>query len=207
VVDASALAVEGVLVTCSETDERATTAADGSYSLKVPADTTFTLRTYKPLFAGTTVTPIRVAANKTITHFDILTIPGPSIGAYNAQAGSDEARGVLAINVVSRSGRCDASSATVAALNPETLKPMPGALALYVPSGNSQPDRSLSFMQNGSKPNALLVGVPEGQDFPIRFEKAGCAALPFPVTQGDVQYQPGLRVALAGLTQVSLFVE
>jgi hypothetical protein len=205
--DGNDLPVDGVTVTCAESDERYTTGPDGQYALRVPAGTTFTLRTYKPLYAGTTLTPMLVEPDRVVTGVDILVVPGPSIGAYNAQAGPDENRGVLAIQVVSLSGRCDASNATVTVLNPETKQPMPGALALYVRTGTSQPDRAVTAMQAGSKPNAWLVGVPEGQDFPVRFDKAGCAALPFPVVYQKATYQPGLRIAVNGLTQVPVFVE
>lgn len=92
-------------------------------------------------------------------------------------------------------------------LNPETLQSVPGALALYVKPGTSQPDRAVTAMQTGSRPNAWLVGVPEGQNFPVHFEKAGCPALPFPVVYQKLTYQPGLRIAARGLTQVPIFVE
>ena len=72
---------------------------------------------------------------------------------------------------------------------------------------NSEFLRSVTSMQNGSTPNAWLVGVPEGQNFPVRFLKDGCAALPFPVVYGNASWQPGLRVAAGGLTQVPVFVE
>lgn len=205
--DGNDLPVEGVTVTCSETDDTYVTRADGLYVLRVPAQSNFTVRTYKPLYAGTTLTPMYVEPDRVVTGLDILVVPGPSIGAYNAQAGSDENRGVLALQVVSLSGRCDASSGTVAVLNPETKQAMPGALAIYVKPGTSQPDRAVMAMQNGSKPNAWLVGVPEGQDFPIRFEKPGCAALPFPVNYNKLSWQAGLRIASGGLTQVPIFVE
>ena len=205
--DGNDLPVAGVTITCSETDETYVTQADGLYVLRVPASTTFTVRTYKPLYAGTTLTPMYLEPDRVVTDLDILVVPGPSIGAYNAQAGPDENRGILAVQVISLSGMCDAASATVTVLNPETLIPMPGALALYVKPGTSQPDRSVSTMQNGAKPNAWLVGVPEGQNFPLRFDKPGCAALPFPVVFGQATWQPGLRVAPGGLTQVPVFVE
>lgn len=207
VLDGNDLPVEGVTVTCSETDDKYVTAADGLYVLRVPAQSLFTVRTYKPLYAGTTLTPMYVEPDRVVTDIDILVVPGPSIGAYNAQAGSDENRGVLALQVISISGRCDASTGTVAVLNPETRQPMPGALALYVKPGTSQPDRAVTAMQNGARPNAWLVGVPEGQGFPIRFDKPGCAALPFPVNFKKLSWQPGLRVAPGGLSQVPIFVE
>ena len=84
---------------------------------------------------------------------------------------------------------------------------MPAALAMYVKPGTSQPDRSVVAMQDGSRPNAWLVGVPEGQNFPVRFDKAGCAALPFPVNYQKLSWQQGLRIASGGLTQVPIFVE
>ena len=49
VLDGNELPLEGVTVTCSETDEAYTTGADGQFVLKVSAGNTFTLRTYKPL--------------------------------------------------------------------------------------------------------------------------------------------------------------
>jgi hypothetical protein len=205
--DGNDLPVENVIVTVSETDQTYTTAADGLYALKVPAQSLFTVRTYKPLYAGTSLTPMYLEPDRVVAGLDILVVPGPSISAYNAQAGPDENRGVLAVQVISISGQCDAAGGTVSVLNPETLQPMPGALALYVKPGTSQPDRAVTAMENGSKPNAWLVGVPEGQNFPIRFDKAGCAALPFPVSYQTLQWQPGLRVASAGLTQVPVFVE
>ena len=207
VFDGNNLPVEGVVVTVAETDATYTTQADGQYVLQVPAQSTFTVRTWKYLYAVTTLTPLTIEPNSVVTGLDILVIPSSSLGAYNAQAGSDEERGVLAIQVISMSGRCDAANATVAVLNPETNKVMPGALAMYVKTGTSQPDRAVPAMQNGSKPNAWLVGVPEGQNFPVRFDKAGCNALPFPVVYQKATYQPGLRIAARGLTQVPVFVE
>ena len=207
VFDGNNLPVEGVVVTVAETDATYTTQADGQYVLQVPAQSTFTVRTWKYLYAGTTLTPLVLEPDRVLTGLDILVIPSSSLGAYNAQAGSDEERGVLAIQVISLSGRCDAANATVSVLNPETSQVMPGALALYVKSGTSQPDRAVTAMQNGAKPNAWLVGVPEGQNFPIKFEKAGCNALSFPVVYQKATYQPGLRIAARGLTQVPVFVE
>ena len=207
VLDGNNLPVEGLVVTVSETDRTFTTGPDGAYVVKVPAQTTFTLRTFKNGYAGTTLTPMYLEPDRVVTDLDILIIPSSSIGAYNAQAGPDEDRGVLAIQVVSLSGRCDAANATVSVLNPETLAPMPGAVALYVKTGQSQPDKSVPAMQNGAKPNAWLVGVPEGQNFPIRFDKTGCLALPFPVVYGKATWQPGVRIANKGLTQVTVFVE
>jgi len=207
VLDGNNLPVEGVIVTVSETDSSYTTAADGLYVLRVPASTTFTVRTNKPLYAGTTVSPLWLEPDRVVSGLDILAIPSSSVGAYNANAGFDEERGVIAIHVVSLSGRCDASNATVSILNPETLQPMPGAKSLYVKTGTSQPDRNVTAMQNGSRPNAWLVGVPEGQNYPVRFEKTGCAPLQFPVVHQNLTYQPGLRVALHGVAQVPVFVE
>ncbi len=207
VFDGNDLSVEGVVVTVAETGATYTTGADGLYVLQVPAQTTFTVRTWKYLYAGTTLTPLQLEADRVVTGLDILVIPSSSIGAYNAQAGSDEERGVLAIQVISMSGRCDAAGATVKVLNPETSQPMPGALAMYVKPGTSQPDRSVPMMQNGSRPNAWLVGVPEGQNFPVRFDKPGCTPLSFPVVYQKATYQPGLRIAARGLTQVPVFVE
>lgn len=205
--DGNDFPVEGVTVAVAETGDKYTTGADGLYVLKVPAQNTFTVRTYKPLYAGTTLTPLSVEPDRVVTGIDILVVPGPSIGAYNAQAGPDENRGVLAVQVISLSGRCDAASGKVTVLNPETKQAMPAALALYVKPGTSQPDRAVPSMENGSKPNAWLVGVPEGQDFLIGFDKTGCSALPFPVVHNKLTWQPGLRVASGGLTQVPVFVE
>jgi hypothetical protein len=207
VFDGNDLPVEGVVVTCAETDATYTTGADGLYVLQVPANATFTVRTWKYLYAGTTLTPLYLEPDRVVTGLDILVIPSSSLGAYNAQAGNDEERGVLAIQVISLSGRCDAAGARVTVLNPETTQPMPGALAMYVKPGTSQPDRAVPAMQNGSKPNAWLVGVPEGQNFPVRFDKAGCTPLSFPVVYQKATYQPGLRIAARGLTQVPVFVE
>ncbi len=207
VLDGSNLPVAGVEVTVAETDEKYLTAADGQYVLRVPASTTFTVRTYKALYAGTTLSPLWVEPDRTVTGLDILVVPSSSVGAYNANAGFDEDRGIIAVQVVSLSGRCDASTGTVSILNPETKAPMPGALSLYVKTGTSQPDRNITAMQNGARPNAWLVGVPEGQNYPVRFEKAGCAALQFPVVHQNLTFQPGLRVALRGVAQVPVFVE
>jgi hypothetical protein len=207
VVDSNGLPVEGVTVTCAETDATFTTGAGGEYVLEVPADSTFTVRTAKLLYAPTTLTPLQLLPGRVLSGLEVLVIPSSSLGAYNAQAGSDENRGVLAVTVVSLMGRCDAAGGTVSVLNPETKQPMPGARAVYVKAGATQPDLSVPAIEAGSKPNAWLVGVPEGVDFPVRFEKVGCAALPLPVVYQRATYQPGLRSAVRGLTQVPVFVD
>lgn len=102
--DGNDLPVEGVVVTVAETDATYVTGADGQYVLRVPAQSTFTLRTWKYLYGGTTLTPLHLEPDRVVTGLDILVIPSSSIGAYNAQAGSDEERGVLAIQVISLSG-------------------------------------------------------------------------------------------------------
>lgn len=207
VLDGSNLPIAGVLVACNESNDSYITGADGLYALQVPAASAITVSTTKTGYASTVLTPMYVEPDRVVNGLNILMMPGPSIGAFNAEAGPDEIRGVLAVQVISLNGQCDATSGTVAVLNPVTLQPMPGALALYVNPGSTEPDRHVPAMQAGSFPNAYLVGVPEGQNAPVQFSKAGCPALDFPVHYNGVQWLSGMRVWAKGLTQVPVFVQ
>jgi hypothetical protein len=207
VVDGSNLPVSDVHVICSETGNEYVTGADGVYALQVPASATVTLTTTKFLYATTALTPMMLQPDQVVSGLDILVMPGPSISAFNAQATPDEIRGVLAIQVISVNGQCDPAGATVTVLNSTTLQPEPGALALYVRPGTTEPDRSITSMQAGSSPNAYLVGVPEGQNNPIQLNKTGCPALSFPVNHNGVQWLGGGRIVAKGLTQVQVFVQ
>jgi hypothetical protein len=205
--DGSNLPIAGVLVACNESNDTYVTGADGVYTLQVPASAAITVSTTKSGYASTVLTPMYLEPDRMVGGLNILMMPGPSISAFNAQATPDEQRGVLAIQVISLNGQCDAATGTVAVLNSVTQQPMPGALALYVNPGTTEPDRSVSAMQAGSYPNAYLVGVPEGQNAPIQFNKSGCPALELPVHYNGVQWMAGMRVWAKGLTQVPVFVQ
>src|SRR5262249_28308376 len=163
----------GGLVISKESGDSYTTGADGVYAVQVPASAAVTLSTTKLGYASTVLTPMVLQPGQVVSGLNILMMPGPSIGAFNAQAKPDEVRGVLAIQVISVNGQCDVAGGTVAVLNSTTLQPEPGALALYVKPGTTEPDRSVPAMQAGSYPNAYLVGVPEGQNNPIQLTKPG----------------------------------
>jgi hypothetical protein len=209
VLDGSNLPVPGVLVACNESNDSSAsyvTGADGVYAVQVPANAAITLSTTKLLYAMTVTPPMQLQADQVVSGFNLLMLPSTEISSFNAEAGPDEVRGVLAIQVVSMGGQCNVAGATVAVLNPASLQPMPGAKALYTRPGTTEPDRSIPSMQSGTYPNAYLVGVPEGQNDPVQLNQPGCTPLPFPVTYNGVQWLDGLRVVAKGLTPVQVFV-
>jgi hypothetical protein len=204
VVDLSDIPLAQMVVTCAESDASFTTGADGKWTLEVPADTSLTLRAVPldPLnvYKANTVGPIQLADRTVITDFDILSVPGSTIGLLNAIAGGDENRGVLAVKVVSIGGKCLPDLATVVV--PQT----PTARAVYNLPGTGQPDRDLVAMQPNTHPQAWLVGVPPGSHYSVNFLKAGCAQLAYPVAFQKMSWLDGFRLQPKALTQVTVFI-
>lgn len=204
--DLSNLPVAQMRVTCSESDASVVTGEDGKWTLEVPADTTITLRAVPvdPLtsvFKDVTFGPLQLSNRGRLDGVELLSVPGSTIGGLNAIAGADELRGVLAVRVVSLSGRCTPDDGTIA------LEQTTTARAIYNLPNTSQPDRSLSKMQPNTHPQAWLAGIAPGTYHAVKFLKPGCAQLPYPVAHQKISWLGGFRLQPKALTQITVFIE
>lgn len=200
VVDGVGVPVAGALVWSAESDDSITSAADGTFSLSVPSDTTLTLRALKEVFTGTSLQPFSLTAGSTVEGLEVLMIPGSTLGLLNNYASGVEDHGVVAVTAISLSATCSIAGGTV------RLELVPTAKALYVPNGQHAPDVRLQAMQARGEPNAWIAGVPAGTGYELVFEGTGCRQVSLPVSHGGVTWQHGLRVT-RGLTVANVFVE
>jgi hypothetical protein len=199
VFDANGLAVGSVLVWSAESDDSTTSAADGTFTLSVPADTTVTLRALKEVFTGTSMQPFSLRPGDVFDGLEVMMIPGSTLGLLNTLARGLEDHGAVAVTVTSL-GSCDPTNGKL------RLALVPTAKALYVRSGQRAPDVALEGMRLGGRPNAWIAGVPAGTGYELIFEKTGCRQVSLPVSNGGADWQPGLRVT-RGLTVANVFVE
>lgn len=205
VVDLSNLPVPDMRVSCPESDAAVVTGADGRWTLEVPADTSITVRAVPvdPLnvFKDVTFGPLQVSNKANVEDLRLLSVPGSTIGGLNAIAGADEIRGVLALTVVSLSGKCTPEDGVF------TLPQTKTARAVYNLPNSSQPDRNLTKVQPNTYPHAWLSGIAPGTYTGVTFTKPGCTQLPYPVAHQRVSWLGGFRLATKALTQVTVFVE
>ncbi|MBS1152043.1 MAG: hypothetical protein H6Q89_3741 [Myxococcaceae bacterium] len=205
VLDLSSLPVEQMRVTCPESDASAVTGPDGKWTLEVPADTTITLRAVPvdPLnvFKDVTFGPLQLSNRSRLENVELLSVPGSTLGGLNGIAGADEVRGVLAVKVVSLSGRCTPDDGTIEL--PQTTT----ARAIYNLPNTSQPDRNLVKMQPNTRPQAWLSGIAPGTYHAVKFTKPGCAQLPYPVAYQKVSWLGGFRLQAKALSQITVFIE
>ena len=105
-----------------------------------------------------------------------------------------------ALEVVSVTGKCNSDDATVSVAQTATAR------AVYNLPGTSQPDRNLTKMQPDTHPQAWLAGVAPGSYYSVKFDKPGCAQLPYPVAYGHVSWLDGFRIQSKALTMVKVFI-
>jgi hypothetical protein len=205
VLDLSNIPVADMRVTCSENDASMVTGTDGKWSLEVPADTSITLRAVPvdPLYVYKDVTfgPFQMSNRAVLENVELLSVPGSTIGGLNAIAGADEVRGVLAVKVISLSGKCTPDDGTVELVQTRTAR------AVYNLPNTNQPDRNLVKMQPNTHPQAWLAGVAPGTYQGLKFTKPGCKQLPYPVAYRKISWLGGFRLQAKALTQVVLFIE
>jgi hypothetical protein len=204
VVDLSSIPVPDILVSCAESDASFTTGADGRWELTVPADTALTLRAVPldPLnvYKDTTFGPLQLSSHAELEDVELLSIPGSTIGLLNGFASGDENRGLVALHVVSITGKCTSDEGTVVVEQTATAR------AVYNLPGTSQPDRDLPKMQPNTRPQAWVAGIAPGSYYSLKFEKPGCEQLPYPVAYQKVSWLAGFRVQPKALTMVTVFV-
>ncbi len=204
VVDLSNIPVPAMTVSCAESDDSFVTGADGAWSLSVPADTSITLRVVAvdPLsvYRDTSFGPMQLSNKQSLDNLELLSVPGSTVGGLNGIASGDENRGVIALQVVSVTGKCSSDDATVSVEGTATAR------AVYNLAGTSQPDRDLTKMQPGTRPQAWLAGVAPGSYYSVKFSKPGCNQLPYPVAYGRVSWLDGFRIQSKALTMVTVFI-
>lgn len=205
VMDLSRLPVAQMRVTCPENDAAVVTGDDGKWTLEVPADSSITVRAVPvdPLnvFKDVTFGPFQLSNKGRLDDLALLSVPGSTIGGLNAIASNDEVRGVLAVTVVSLSGQCTPEGGTFA------LAQSKAARAVYNRPHSSQPDRDLTEVQPNTFPHGWLSGVAPGTWTEVKFTKAGCTQLPYPVAHRKVSWGGGFRLSTKALSQVTVFVE
>jgi hypothetical protein len=205
IVDLSRIPVAQMRITCSENDATMVTGADGKWSLEVPADTSITIRAVPvdPLnvFKDVTYGPFQVSNRAVLENVELLSVPGSTIGGLNAIAGADEIRGVLAVKVISLSGKCTPDEGTIELEQTTTPR------AIYNLPNSSQPERNLLSVQPNTFPHAWLSGIAPGTYQAVKFTKAGCAQLPYPVAYQKVSWLGGFRLQAKALTQITVFIE
>lgn len=208
VVDLSHLPVKDMKVICPESDAAMITGEDGKWTLEVPSDSSITVRAVPkdPLdvsnvFKDVTFGPFQLSNKSRLDGIELLSVPGSTIGGLNAIASGDEVRGVVAVTVVSLSGRCTPEGGTL------SLAQSRGARAVYNVANSSQPDRNLTAIQANTYPHGWLSGIAQGTWTEVKFTKAGCTQLPYPVAHRKVSWGGGFRLSTKGLAQVTVFVE
>lgn len=206
--DLSHLPVKDMRVSCPESDAAMVTGDDGKWSLEVPSDSSITVRAVPkdPLdtsnvFKDVTFGPFQLSNKARLDGLELLSVPGSTIGGLNAIASGDEVRGVLAVTIVSLSGRCTPEGGTLA------LAQSKSARAVYVVANSSQPDRNLTAIQANTYPHGWLAGIAPGTWTEVKFTKPGCTQLPYPVAHQKVSWGGGFRLSTKGLAQVTVFVE
>ncbi len=199
--DPSGIALEGVQVVVAETDDVTLTDATGAFTLSIPADTTVTLRALKPIvYTSTTLQSFVAPAGARLEGLDVILLAGSTLGAFNQMVNPNEDRAVVAVNVVSVSGRCSAVGATVA------LTPAMEGTPFYVRTNDNRPDGSLRAIQADAHPQAWVISVPPTTGESIAVTQSGCRALTYPVSWRGVTWQAPLRLT-KGLTQTWSFLE
>ena len=202
--DLSNIPVPAMTVSCAESDAKFVTGDDGKWQLTVPADTSITLRVVAvdPLnvYKDTNFGPMQLSNRAVIENLDLLSVPGSTIGGLNGIASGDENRGVIALQVVSITGKCSPDDGTIEVEQTATAR------AVYNLPGTSQPDRNLQKMQPNTRPQAWLAGVAPGSYYSLKFQKAGCNQLPYPVAYRQVSWLQGFRIQSKALTMVTVFV-
>lgn len=199
-VDGNGLPVVGATIWAAESDDSTTTDAEGRFTLRVPAESTITLRGLKEVYTGTSVQPFALQPDATLDGLEVRMIPGSTLALLNNYVSGNENHGVVAVNVVSLSASCTAEGGTT------RLTLVPTAKALYVRDGQHAPDLSLMAMQRAGEPNAWIAGIPAGTGYELVFEKSGCRQLALPVRWRGAEWRSGLRVT-RGLTVANVFVE
>ena len=204
VVDLSDIPVPAMTVSCAESDASFVTGDDGKWSLRVPADSAITLRVVPvdPLnvYKDTSFGPMQLSNHQVLENLDLLSVPGSTLGGLNGIASGDENRGVVALTVVSITGKCIPDDGTVSVVQTATAR------AVYNLPGTSQPDRNLVKMQPNTRPQAWVSGIAPGSYYSVKFSKPGCDQLPYPVAYGRVSWLDGFRVQSKALTMVTVFI-
>ena len=204
VVDLSRIPLAGIRVSCAESDAAVVTLDDGRWSLEVPADSSVTLRAVAvdpaSVYKDSTFGPVQLSSRAVFEGVELLSVPGSTIGGLNGIASGDENRGVIALRVVSLTGRCTPDDGEVEVSQTSTAR------AVYNLPGTSQPDRTLVRMQPNTRPQAWLSGVAPGSYYSVKFTKPGCAQLPYPVAYQKVSWLEGFRIQPKALTLVTLFI-
>ena len=204
VVDLSNIPVPAMTVSCAESDDSFVTGEDGKWRITVPADTSITLRSVavdpKNVYKDTTFGPIQLSARMAMEDLELLSVPGSTTGGLNGIASGDENRGVIALKIVSLTGKCTADDGTVEIDQTATAR------AVYNLPGTSQPDRNLTQIQPNTFPQAWISGLAPGSYYSVRFRKPGCAQLPYPVAYQQVSWLAGFRVQAKALTMVTVFI-
>ncbi len=205
VLDETGAPVMGATVQVVETKVMATTAADGSFTVAVPGDTTFVLHGSLAGRADTRVQALSVPAGTASSGLDVYLLPQAQVDAANQMGGgTPTTRAVVAVIVSSLSGKYTEDGATVA------LEPAYAGTALYAGAGPGvvAPDAQQPSIAPGALVGAWLVSVtPPSTYYAISVEKSGCAQVPFPVTSAGRVYTGGFQVKEGGLTQFNVFVE
>jgi hypothetical protein len=204
VVDLSNIPIAGMRVSCAESDAAMVTGADGLWTLDVPADSAITVRSVAvdPLsvYKDTTFGPLQLSSHISLENIDLLSVPGSTLGGLNGIASGDENRGVIAVKVISITGKCTADEGTVEIVQASTAR------AVYNLPGTSQPDRNLSQMQPNTRPQAWLAGIAPGAYYSVKFTKPGCPQLGYPVAYQKVSWIDGFRVQAKALSQFTVFI-
>lgn len=205
VLDLSDIPVAQMRVTCPENDASMVTGEDGKWTLEVPSDTSITLRAVplNPLnvYKDVTFGPLQLSNRAKVEDLELLSVPGSTVGALNAIAGSDEVRGVLAVKVISVNGKCTPDDGTI------ELEQTNTARAIYNLPNTSQPDRNLATMQPNTHPQAWLSGIAPGTYHSVKFIKPGCRQLSYPVAYQKVSWLGGFRLQAKALTQIVVFID
>jgi hypothetical protein len=209
VVNADRQAIAGAILRvldmpAGETPRTTTSAADGSWELTIPGNTSVSIRAEATDFAPTLGNTLSVVKGQTSAELELMLVPVAQIDQLSAMMGGARVAesGVAAVEVRSLTGACDPSGGKV------TIAPAEFGKVVYSKPSTATPDATLAAIQTGARPAAWLVGVlPPGVYYQLKFEKAGCTPKAWPVEYKGRSYSGRLPIASKALSHGVLFVD
>jgi hypothetical protein len=213
VLDAAGDPVAGATLVAAETEDTATTGADGTFLMGVTADTTLSIRVTADGLAPTLADPVAVPKGTTSTGFEVRLLTAEKLDKISKDAGVDftgdggtNTRGTIAVMVVSLGGTCTQEGAAVA------FVPSEADIVRYAPTSPDDalvdPDDALTSVQPDAPIAAYVVGViPPAVYDQVALENSSCSLVPSPVTFEGRTYEGGFSVATGALSQVTVFIQ
>jgi hypothetical protein len=209
VVNADRQAIAGAILRvldmpAGETPRTTTSAADGSWELTIPGNTSVSIRAEATDFAPTLGNTLSVVKGQTSAELELMLVPVAQIDQLSAMMGGARVAeyGAAAIEVLSVGGACDPAGGKV------IVEPTELGRVLYSKPNSATPDTTLTATQTRARPAAWLLGVlPPGNYYRVRFEKAGCAQKAWPVEYKGRTYDGKLPIATKVLSHGLLFVD